>query len=353
MKVLVVHPGASWSTADVWRGITDALQRANVEVVQYALDKRMAFSQQFLDALWRKGKRAGSDLPRPTSGDVLYHAGIGVLERALRHQVDWVLAITGQYQLPDTFQLMRRAGLRVAVVLTESPYDEQMESAIAKMATIAFTNERSSVATFSAYCPTFYLPHSLDPARHRADIRDNVEVAAHDVVFVGTGFEERLMLLEAIDWDGIDLGLYGTFDLWGSRNRMRKYVRGGVIHNALTGALYRKAKIGLNLHRTSVGYGRGVEHIQYAESMNPRCYELAAAGCFFISDERAEVKEIFGDLVPTFRTPDEAEEIIQYYLAHEDERREIATRLPACVADCTFDRRVATMIEILEKHKGD
>ena len=33
MKVLLVHPGATWSVADVWRGLFDAFEEAGAEVV--------------------------------------------------------------------------------------------------------------------------------------------------------------------------------------------------------------------------------------------------------------------------------------------------------------------------------
>jgi len=126
-------------------------------------------------------------------------------------------------------------------------------------------------------------------------------------------------------------------------------MRGKLTANTKAAALYHKAKIGLNLHRTSVEYYRDTAHFSDAESMNPRCYELAAAGCFFISDWRAEVEDIFGDLVPTFKTAEEAEDLIYYYLEHGAEREEIAAQLPGLVRNETFDERITDLLAVLNQ----
>ena len=112
------------------------------------------------------------------------------------------------------------------------------------------------------------------------------------MVFVGTGWRERIDLLSAVNWDGIDLGLYGEWGLLGSTARLRHFVRDkGAIANTRTAALYRRASIGLNLYRTSTLYGQKTPRIHGAESMNPRAYELAATQTFTLSDARAELSE--------------------------------------------------------------
>lgn len=348
MRILLVHPGATWSTHDVWWGINAALERAGVEVVQYAMDARITFAGSWLSQIYRDNKTEG----KPHPADIIYLAGHGVIERALRHMVDWVLIIAGGYVHPDIVVLLRRAGLKVAAVLTESPYANEDEKLMAERCNVVWTNERTSVPFFEQYCDNVhYWQHAIDLERHVPESNGH-EVAAHDVVFVGTGWIERQRFLHKLDWTGIDFGLYGGWELMGSRNHLRKHLCHEIVKNEATAELYRKAKIGLNLHRTSMGWGREVEHIEMAESLNPRCYELAACGCFFICDGRAELSDVFGDLVPTFDTAQEAGDLMRYYLAHEDERAEVAAQLPASVREHTFDHRVAEMLRILEGHDG-
>ena len=352
MKVLLVHPGASWSIADLHRGLRAALERARVEVIDYAMDGRIAHSGEFLTHAWKASQKKGKIYEKPGPPDFIYHASMGILERALRHYVDWVLIVSGMYVHLQTFGLLRRAGLRTAVVLTESPYADEHELAIASAADVVWTNERTSVGLFEQAChEVYYYQHAYDPAIHQPRDEHDPEVASHDVVFVGTGFEERCDLLNAVNWDGIDLGLYGSWDLLGSRSKLRKHLHNHVVPNEVTAKLYRQAKIGLNLHRTSIGFGRRVEHAEGAESMNPRCYELAATGTFFATDARAEVNEVFGDAVPTFRTARELEDSIRWWLARDDERRAVAASLPGLVASHTFDNRVENILAVLTHYK--
>ena len=347
-KVLLVHPGASWSIADLHRGVRKALERQNIEIVDYAMDGRIAHSTEFLRHVWKVGQQQGKRQDPPGPADYIYHASLGIIERALRHYVDWVLIISGMYVHGDVLGLLRRAGLRTAVILTETPYANDYEHVIASAADVVWTNERSGIQEFAGLCHEIhYYQHAYDPEVHKPSIDIEPNIASHDVVFVGTGFVERVNLLRAVDWDGIDLGLYGAWELLGSRNRLRRYVCGGVTPNEITAQLYRQAKIGLNLHRTSIGFGRDVKHISGAESMNPRCYELAATGTFFITDARAEVGEVFGDAVPTFDTPQQLEELIRYWLAHDEERRLVAASLPGLVSSHTFDNRVEQILDVL------
>jgi len=345
LKILLVHPGATWSTHDVWWGVKEALERAGVELVHFALDGRLEFSARLLRFLHH---RLRETMPVPTLNDMVYMASAGIVERALRFMPDWVLIIAGGNMHPDGIALLRRARMKVAIILTESPYQFDQEQILAERCNVVFTNERTAVETFRPYCErVHYWQHAIDGDRHLG-VSDLTGIPTHDVVFVGTGFIERINLLRAIDWTDVDLGLYGQWSLLGSRNWLRRHIKGKLIANERAVALYRNAKIGLNLHRTSVEYERDTEHFPDAESMNPRCYELAAAGCFFITDWRAEVEDVFGDLVPTFKTAKEAEDLIRYYLEHDAEREAIAAQLPDLVQHETFDERIMDLLYALE-----
>lgn len=350
MRVLLVHPGANLSISDVHDGLSDALRAAGVEVVSYALDGRLEVSARYLHLAWRRFGKANG-MSRPTDADVIYHASSGILERALRHQVDWTLVISGMYLCPDFLVLMRRARQPVALVLTESPYDDEHQAKLLPFVEVAWTNERGSVGYLRQFNPDVeYLPHAYDPAKHHPPQpgEEDASVPAHDVVFVGTGFQERIELLETVDWTGIDLGLYGTWTMLGPRSKLRQYVRGGPTPNRVTAALYRRAKIGLNLYRTSRGFGKRAPRIECAESLNPRALELAACGVFTLSDYRAEVAEVFGDLVPTYRDASELGGLVRRWLADDEGRRAIAARLPAAVEGRTFDAMAERVIRTLD-----
>lgn len=358
-RLLLVHPGASHSTADVYNGLAWGLRQQPVVLYEYALSQRLVAARRLLANAYRAQVRNNGPLKDTPPGDedILYLAGQGVLERALQADVEWVIVVAGSNFHPACLPLLKRAGRKIAVVGTESPYWSEWEQLYAGQADVFWTNERTAVGLIRQTCAfTRYLPTAFHPEHHRplAPYELDKAVASHDVVFVGTGFEERIELLSQIDWTGIDLGLYGSWELLPSRHRLRRFIRGRFIDNREAVHLYQKAKIGLNLYRTSKGYGRGTPRVYDAESLNPRAYELAACGVFQVSDYRAEVTEVFGPTVPTFDSPATAEHLIRRFLARDtslpDSRLDLALRAQALVQPCHYGARAKQLLRDLDNY---
>lgn len=358
MRLLCVNPGASYSTMDVYTGMVPELRKLGIEIHEYDLGARLELSGRFLNMVYRQRiKNTPPQLreqvtkDKYTAGDVVYKASIEILERALRFDVDGVLVFSGMFVAGDAFVLLRRAHVRTAVLLSESPYDSEKEKRILPYVDCAWTNERSSVAMLRTANPNVnYMPHAFDPAKHRPDVDDDPpEVPAHDVVFVGSLFAERADLLSQVDWTGIDFGLYGEWSGLPSRHKLRKHIAGDVVDNRYTAALYRKAKIGLNLYRESMGWGRDAPRITHAESMNPRTVELAACGTFQMSQARDEIGEVFGSSVPTFSEPSQLEPMLRYYLASPALRTARAAEALHKVQPHTFAARARTIVEDLAR----
>ena len=341
MKVLVIGAGAGSSTKDVENGVLEGLRVNGVHAARYALDHRLSASDGYLRWVHETMIQTEPDTPAPTDTEIQLHALQDVVARALAHEVDWVLVVSGMFVPLPFVNLLQLAGLPVAMLATESPYDEEHELRWAQYCDLVWTTERSSLPAFQRVQPrSGYLPHAWRPSVHtaQADAGDR-DVPQHDVVFVGSCFDERLELLEAIDWSGIDLGLYGNWDRVPATSPIRPYIRESIIDNAQAAALYRRAKIGLNLFRESIGWSIGAPRIAHAESLNPRAYELAACGCFHLCQARAEVDERFGALVPTFRTAAECATLIRLWLRHDHRRSRVAAQLPATVAGDTWQHR--------------
>jgi spore maturation protein CgeB len=337
MRILLCHPGASWATHDVHTGLLAGLQAHGHLVQEYALAGRLQASRVTLEYLWRKQVRTGGPLAdvRPNAADVQYHAGQELVTRALRFEADWVVVVCSAYLHPDVLILCRRAGLKLAAVFTESPYDDAEQAKVAPLFDVCFTNERTSVPVLREANPdTHYLPAAYDPATHGGG--DWWDEQPFDVVFVGTGFSSRIDFLAQVDWTGIGLRLYGFWEDVPKRHPLAPHLHPGLLDNARTAHVYRKARIGLNLYRD---FGRLA-----GESLNPRAYELAADGVFTLSSPRAEVAERFGPLVPTFSTPKELQTLCRHFLKNEAARRDFAAGLPALVAEDTYHHRAAQLV---------
>jgi spore maturation protein CgeB len=351
LKILSIQPGSSCSTADVYNGLVGGLEQLGHEVLNYQLDTRIARAGHWLNSCYEEAKKKNPDIVEPTTADVLFQACGDSVVKAMWKKPDWVIVVSAMYYPKLFLKMLKQAGLNVALLLTESPYDDEQQYELAACVDICWTNERTSVAKIKVCNEnTHYLPHAYDPAKHRTTGNDN-GVPAHDFVFVGTGFQERVNLLEHVDWQDIDVGLYGTWELVKPTSPLKKFLRSeeDIVDNTFAAALYRKAKIGLNLYRTSKGFGTGVPRISSeAESMNPRAYELAACGCFHLSDYRKEVDEVFGDSVPMFRNSSELSALIHWWVDHNEERRQIEERLPELVERHTWRNRAGQMVSDLE-----
>lgn len=352
MKLLTIQPGASYSTADVYDGLVREWQMLGHEIVRYNLDARISRADSWLKFNYEKALAEGFKVDHPTINDTTYLASAEAVLVALRHMPDWVVIVSGMYFHQDAMIMMKRARQRVALIMTESPYDDEPQRRVLPYADVVFTNDKYSAEAFGRlHRRVFYLPHAHDPSKHLVTNDEDDSVPAHDVVFVGTGFRERMELLAQIDWEGVDLGLYGSYELLedmpDAHAVLQPYIKGSIVENRRTASLYRKAKIGLNFHRTSMGFGLEVGHITRAYSLNPRMYELAANGCFMISDYRPEIDEVFGDLVPTFSDAREAEALIRRWLKDEDGRKAVSSRLPDAVAQHTYTARAVQVSRTL------
>jgi hypothetical protein len=349
-RIFVISGGASFSVADVDRGVIAGLRAAGHDVGVYAYDARLGAWHHVLDWLWRRTKRQHPETAKPTFAELQLNALSEAQLIAQLNEADWVLFVSGMFvPLPLLKAWRRYCRIPIALLLTESPYDLENERRWAEQAHMVWTNERSAVEALRSVNPqTRYLPHAWLPGVHDVVPVDLDQVPAHDVVFVGTGFTERIEFLEAIDWTGINLGLYGNWKKLSRRSPLKAYVQGGIQANAVTSALYRRAQVGLNLYRQSKGWS-GQDRIAYAESLNPRAYELAASGCFQISDPRAEISEMFGDAVPIVSTPQTCEAMIRRALADAPWRDRCSRLACARVQGHTWLTRGAQIAADLEQ----
>ena len=78
---------------------------------------------------------------------------------------------------------------------------------------------------------------------------------------------------------------------------------------------------------------------------------VLAFGAFQLVDDRPGVREWFrnGEHLVIYRDRDHLRELVRYYLAHDDERRQIADAGRAhALAHHTYDQRMARFVELIE-----
>lgn len=308
MRIAIVDPGITFGTGDVAAGLTYGLEQFGVEVERWT--------------------------PGVVSAPRFARADVAIAVTAIRP--------------PRLIDALLKEGMCVTALFTESPYEAAAEAAVAARVAGCWTHERTAVQAFRAVNPhVAYLPHAWQPGIHTPTPQPgDDQVPAHDVVFVGAGVRERITFFNAIDWTGIDLGLYGIWEGLGLNDQVAACIKSeGPIANSTAAALYRRARIGLNLYRrlhvlgpdhpTLETLGPDVpENWVTAESLNPRAYELAACGTFQVSEARAEIHDVFGCLVPVLSAANAGAEIRSWLrwvgLRGTSDRADLQTMVAGC-----------------------
>ncbi len=192
-----------------------------------------------------------------------------------------------------------------------------------------------------------FLPLAADPEVFRPLTLTPEEIRRYDaaVAFVGAGYRNRREFFQGfLDFD---------FKIWGSdwslNGSLGPYIQdqGARVSEEDAVKIFNASRINLNLH--SSPYHLGINPV--GDYLNPRVFDLAAAGAFQLVDRRAQLPEFFeaeGELA-TFTNLTEAREKIDYFLAHGEERLLVAMRgRERCLRDHTYSVRLDQALEIIE-----
>jgi spore maturation protein CgeB len=331
-RIYIVHPGVPFSTADVYTGLCAGLRANGVEVIEGRLDEALSFQTMLYEA----GQAAGVVTPGRLNMTVFTSPYI--VQHAIASEPDAVLVVSAHNFNIASARTLKLAGLRTAVLMTESPYFDQFEREMAAPYDVVFTNERlCATGDYFDHPNVQYLAHAYNPEIHTPD---GPAGEPSDVLFIGTLFEERAHLFGAVDWSGI------TFRRRGYTPRAQEQ---DIVDNAESAALYRAARINLNHHRTTTEFGTGA-HITRgtAQSLNPRAYEIAACEAFQLCDDsRAELHEVFCGQVPTYTDSADLERKVRYYLSKPEQREDLARSACEAVQAHSWHARARELLEVL------
>ena len=75
---------------------------------------------------------------------------------------------------------------------------------------------------------------------------------------------------------------------------------------------------------------------------------MAACGLPFLRERRPESDELFGGILPTYESPEEAASQLHWWLDHEEERVAAGLAARAAVRPRTFAANVQALLEALD-----
>lgn len=192
------------------------------------------------------------------------------------------------------------------------------------------------------------LPFACDPDFHRPPVLTAEERAQYGspVAFVGTMVPSRERALGAVREFGLKIwgpprNPWGTWDP--ARSPLGACWQGRSAYGEEAVKIYAASDITLDIHFHFGGPGP-------ITNVTARVFEVPACGGFLLtnaSDQLAGLYSVGAEMV-AYRSIEELERLTAYYLAHPDERREIAARAEARARrEHTFERRLEEMLDLL------
>jgi spore maturation protein CgeB len=349
MRWLIVHPGPSFSVADVYAGWAEALRALGEDVMEYNLDDRLAFfDAALLPAPGTAPDADGRALAQKamTREQATENAADGLMGACYRWWPDVVLCVSAFFIPEFHLQVMRARKHRMVMLFTEAPYQDEEHLVMARYADVALVNDPLNIARYREACPVAeYAPHSYRPAVHYPGSGP----ARHDLAFVGTGFPSRQEFFARMDLGGLDVALGGLWPDLAADSPLRRFLLpvpdgDGCMDNAQTADLYRSSRAGINFYRREGQDGWD----GHGWAIGPREVELAACGLPFARDPRGESGELFGFL-PSFTGPGEASDAVRWLLADEARRGKLGVMAREAIADRTFTASAKRLLELLDK----
>lgn len=342
MRVLLVHPGPHFSVSDVFVGWEEGLREVGCSVATFNLHDRLSFY-----SLAVRQTTDGELIRMVDEEGACRLASKGIQAACFEWWPDVVIIVSCFYIPADILDVIRARRIKVVILHSESPYEDDRQLERAAHADLNIINDPTNLDRFMRVAPVAYLGHAYRPAVHCPGPA-KPELAS-DFAFVGTGYQSRIDFLERVDWTGVDVALGGNWQQLDPDSPLRKFVAHDIEHcvdNTETVDAYRSTKASANLYR------REAERPELSGgwAMGPREVELAATGTFFLREARGEGDDVL-PMVPTFDGPEDFETQLRWYLDHDDERQAVADRARAAIADCTFAASAAQLLRLLDELK--
>ena len=195
-----------------------------------------------------------------------------------------------------------------------------------------------------------FVQTACDPALHHAVSLTDEDQKHYgcDLSFAGAGYYNRVELFKGLS--DYDFKIWGVN--WTDRYVAQRLVDGETRFDADTFMkIVAASTINLNLHSSSSKPGVDPD----CDAINPRVFEIAAAGGFQLCDPCIGLETLFDfeTELPIYRNLKELRERIDYFLARPDERKAIAEAAQRRVlAEHTYEHRAASMLRHIFRVHG-
>jgi spore maturation protein CgeB len=346
MRWLIVQPGPEFSVHDVFTGWTEALSSLVDHVAVFDFASRLTFYDSVAIETGRDDGQGHQEFRKAVGHDeAIRLASNGLLGECYKFLPDVALIVSAFFTPVPLLKILRARGVKIVLLLTESPYEDPRQLELAAWADAVILNDPVTMDAYRDVCPAVeYAPHAYRPTvhyPHRAAVPD------FDLAFSGTGYESRIEFFTRMGLRGLRVGLAGNWVQLRPRSALRKYLLHDIadcLDNEMTADLYQAARAGINFYRREAQ--DGVTAAGWA--MGPREVEMAACGLWFLRDPRPEGDAIL-PMLPVFSSPGEAGEKLRWWLARDSQREDAARAAREAISDRTFSANARMLLRLLDR----
>lgn len=271
----------------------------------------------------------------------------GVAAVAGQHRPDLVFALDGMELPVEQVDALRGLGIRTALWITDDPYYTDMMSSIVTHYDYVFTLEANSVEYYrSLGANVHFLPFGVYPGQFRP-LRSPAKVR-REVSFIGSAYWNRIRTIEPIVPELMKRGLVLSGLWWDRLPQYPQYAHQIELNRWMdpyeTSDTYNGSKIVINMHRRHDDESVNQNQVNItAASPNPRTFEIGACATLQLTDVRSDIARFYtpGVEIETYASQEEMLAKVDYYLSHEQERRDIALRaLARTMREHTYAHRL-------------
>jgi spore maturation protein CgeB len=256
-----------------------------------------------------------------------------------------VAIVTGGYRVAtETIQHFKRLGIATVLWTTDPPLNFEPLATMATSYDAIFCQGTEAIELLdrAGIGDAQWLPMACDPSYHHPVecTAEDEKTYGSDMVFVGSYYPSRAALFEKLV--DFDFAVWGPgWDALDRNSPLRRCIRSAHTTPAEWLKIYSSSKIVLATHF------QDPENRLPVYQASPRIFEVLACRAFLMCDDQKDVFSLFEDgedLVRFFDVPDLMNKA-KHYLAHPEERSEIAERGHRNVLkNHTYIHRIKTLL---------
>ncbi|MDO9045721.1 MAG: glycosyltransferase [Methanobacteriaceae archaeon] len=187
---------------------------------------------------------------------------------------------------------------------------------------------------------TLLMPIATNSARFHPNISPSPDYLS-DYCFTGSYWNDPREIIEMLDPKSLPYSfkLYG--ENWDKIEKFKEYSQGFVDYSKMP-TIYASTKIVIDdANRVTKSYG----------AVNSRVYDALASGALVLTNGEIGAKETFEGKLPVFKSKEELNNLIDYYLTNEDARLSKVKELQKFVLENhTYVNRGNSLKEVLEQY---